>query len=272
MVHADMHPATKLRVDAGAMVGRALVAYGQAWADRERGRVTDAHVADMRKIVNGTLDGLVTAAQKEGAVTLGAVPVDDPRDQPVTVTLPVRCWDALGFLVPSEAGRGGRDELPRESELRRYAATYGTGNESLARETIARATRDGLEERFALAKAEADARRPDVLGTLDEFEARAREMLAWWTDAETRRAEPSHFGRVWPLMGNDVRSWMTRDVPHFGFELPKFSFGRTYPYLRFTEEEAAAVRGRVDRVVRVVQTWNETSSCLSLRFDPEDVR
>lgn len=67
MVHAEMHPATKARVDAGAGVGRALTAYGQAWADRERGRVTDVHVEDMRKIVNGTLSALVEAAKAEGA-------------------------------------------------------------------------------------------------------------------------------------------------------------------------------------------------------------
>jgi hypothetical protein len=67
LVHADMSPETKTRVDAGAMVGRTLTAYGQAWADRERGRVTDAHVADMRQIVSTALEGLVAAAQAEGA-------------------------------------------------------------------------------------------------------------------------------------------------------------------------------------------------------------
>lgn len=184
---------------------------------------------------------------------------EDPRERMVTITMPMRMWDTLPVSLGTEDARA-----------RNYTANDHEA-ESAARRIIAEAT-PGAEERFALAKAEVDALRPNVFGMLDDIEARFVDMLAWWNSGK-REQERSHFGKNWPTMKGGMRSWMMRDVPHAGFTLPEFSFARQYPYFRLTVEEFEAIMERVRRHVEVEDTWNHPTaehaySGFSMRFVP----
>jgi hypothetical protein len=66
-VHADMHPLTKARVDAGAGLGRCLAALTEAHCLLAQDEVTGAYVTRKRGEYDQALQRLVEAAQAEGA-------------------------------------------------------------------------------------------------------------------------------------------------------------------------------------------------------------
>lgn len=67
MKHADMHPATKARVDAGAMLGRKLAEYASTIRLLERNHCTQAYVDIKRAEYDSALNLLIAAALAEGA-------------------------------------------------------------------------------------------------------------------------------------------------------------------------------------------------------------
>lgn len=69
VTHADMHPLTKARVDAGAEHGRRLAALLDGCKLLGRGEVTGAYVKRLRDECDQALQRLVEAAQDEGART-----------------------------------------------------------------------------------------------------------------------------------------------------------------------------------------------------------
>lgn len=65
--HADMRLPTKARVDAQAMLGRALAEYGEACELLGKGEVLPAYEERKLAAFNKALQRLVEAAQAEGA-------------------------------------------------------------------------------------------------------------------------------------------------------------------------------------------------------------
>jgi hypothetical protein len=67
VLHADMHPATRARVDAHAMLGRRIAAHAEAVRMLGAGEATPAYVARMRGELDQALHTLIERAQAEGA-------------------------------------------------------------------------------------------------------------------------------------------------------------------------------------------------------------
>lgn len=177
------------------------------------------------------------------------MPVVDPRDVPVTVTMLASEWDAL-MRVP-----------------------YAYSDYSLADRAKAKlaAAVPGQEERHAAAQAHVDVLRPDVLGALDLIEDRFGLLVDWWENGP--RDGISHLGAGAPHQQaiesgpHKIFPWVMRDVPHLGLRLPEVSFAGTYPYLRFTDAERDAIAERLSRVRPVDDTWSGGAN-ISLRFVP----
>jgi hypothetical protein len=206
---------------------------------------------------------------------------DDPRLREITVTMTAQEWDSLGFAPEPTVGnlRGSdeeraayHDDRKRQHELRSYASE----NRSLERRSqakVASATQEGVEGRYALAKAEADALRPDVMTVIPQVREYARRMVDWYLHGDKTGVTHLGAGNGFDKVGKTgLTCWVIPGIPQMGFRLPQTKFSRSYPYFRFTEEEAAAIKAAVSEVCVLVDSWNDRSSGIGLKFDPKGER
>jgi hypothetical protein len=172
----------------------------------------------------------------------------NPLTETFTITLTGQEWDSI---------IGGKD------------ARYARNDRTLHAQTLAKIAdyTPGTDVRAAYARGVTDAKRPVI--DYDEVTERAALLIDWYENGS--REEVSHLGAGAPHqepLKCGLQTWILRDLPHMGFGLAEFNFAGEYPYYRFTREEADLITVAVANVRPVVETWNETTSGISLKFKP----
>lgn len=163
----------------------------------------------------------------------------DTRKQEVTITLTMEEWDSVAADpgVTGSRNRAYSNDLHTQTRLKIGRATPGAG------------------ARYKLAKREADADRPDILGHLPELRAAIEAHCAWF--AAEQFEDVSHLGDGNPH--NGAVDGLYHSMTPGGvlvFQMPEKSFAGRYPYFTFKAPEVDKIVALCGEVAAVSDFWN----------------
>lgn len=162
----------------------------------------------------------------------------DTRKQEVTITLTMEEWDSVA-ADPDVTGTRNRaySDLLSQTRLKIGLQTPGAG------------------ARYKIAKREADAERPDILGHLPELRAAIEAHCAWFAAAD--------FDGITHLGGGNPHSGLVDGLSHgmtpggvLVLTMPDKIFAGRYPYFTFKAPEVDKIVALCGEVAPVSDHWN----------------